>query len=61
MAELAPRVGIWGWKGSTGRGELRSANPGGVQEAVERAIAAVREGARRAEPVHRLDVRRSVR
>jgi hypothetical protein len=38
MAELAPRVGIWAWKGSTGRGELRSANPSRVQDAVAAAI-----------------------
>lgn len=38
MAELAPFVGVWGWKGSTGRGELRSANPSLVQDAVARAI-----------------------
>jgi hypothetical protein len=38
MAELAPRVGIWGWKGSTGRGDLRSANPALVQDAVAAAI-----------------------
>jgi hypothetical protein len=44
MAELAPLVGIWAWKGSTGRGELRSADPGRVQLAVERAIAAVLTG-----------------
>ena len=47
MAGLAPLVGIWGWKGSTGRGELRSANPGRVQQAVERAVAAVRASASR--------------
>lgn len=38
MAELAPFVGVWGWKGSTGRGELRSAQPSLVQEAVASAI-----------------------
>ena len=38
MAALAPLVGVWGWKGSTGRGDLRSANPTLVQEAVAAAI-----------------------
>ena len=42
LAELAPRVGVWAWKGSTGRGELRSERPRLVQEAVARAIARVR-------------------
>jgi hypothetical protein len=41
MATLAPRVGIWGWRGSTGRGELRSDRPLEVQRAVAAAIAAV--------------------
>jgi hypothetical protein len=41
MAALAPYVGIWGWMGSTGRGVLRSANPGLVQEVVAEAIARV--------------------
>jgi hypothetical protein len=44
MAELAPRVGIWGWRGSTGRGELRSDRPLEVQRAVAAAIAAVGAG-----------------
>ena len=39
MARLAPRVGIWAWKGSTGRGVLRSADPAAVQAAVDAAIA----------------------
>jgi hypothetical protein len=38
MASLAPRVGVWAWKGSTGRGDLRSANPELVQAAVADAI-----------------------
>lgn len=38
MAGIATRVGIWGWKGSTGRGELRSADPSLVQASVETAI-----------------------
>jgi hypothetical protein len=38
MAELAPRVGIWAWKGSTGRGSLRCANPELVQASVASAI-----------------------
>ena len=42
MANLAPRVGIWAWKGATGRGELRSERPGHVEKAVQRGIAAVR-------------------
>ena len=41
-ATLAPYVGIWAWKGSTGRGDLRSARPRVVQEQVRRAIAEVR-------------------
>jgi hypothetical protein len=45
MAALAPRVGIWGWRGSTGRGDLRSALPLAVQDAVAAAIAEVRAGA----------------
>jgi hypothetical protein len=44
MAALAPYVGVWGWKGSTGRGELRSARPRVVQEHVRLAIADVRAG-----------------
>ena len=44
MAALAPRVGIWGWKGSTGRGDLRSADPLVVEAAVAAAIADVRGG-----------------
>ena len=47
MAELAPRVGIWAWKGSTGRGVLRSADPGAVQAAVDAAIRTVRRSPRR--------------
>jgi hypothetical protein len=39
MAGLAPMVGVWGWKGSTGRGTLRSANPDLVQGCVAEAIA----------------------
>jgi hypothetical protein len=42
MAELAPLVGVWGWKGSTGRGDLRSANPALVQATVAAAIAEIR-------------------
>jgi len=38
MAALAPRVGVWAWKGATGRGDLRSANPDLVQAAVADAI-----------------------
>jgi hypothetical protein len=44
MAGLAPRVGVWGWKGSTGRGDLRSDDPAAVESAVARAIADVRSG-----------------
>ena len=44
IAALVPRVGVWAWKGSTGRGELRSADPGLVQAEVDRAIAAVAAG-----------------
>lgn len=43
MAQLAAHVGIWGWKGSTGRGELRSARPADVQRAVDGAVARVLE------------------
>lgn len=42
MAALAPRVGVWGWKGSTGRGELRSVDPAAVQAAVNQAMIAAR-------------------
>lgn len=42
MAGLAPRVGIWAWKGSMGRGELRSDRPALVEMSVQRGIAAVR-------------------
>jgi hypothetical protein len=42
MASLSPNVGVWGWKGSTGRGDLRSDRPAAVQEAVAEAIAAYR-------------------
>jgi hypothetical protein len=38
MAALAPHVGVWAWKGSTGRGDIRSANPDLVQAAVAEAI-----------------------
>ncbi len=41
MAGLAPYVGIWAWRGSTGRGDLRSERPLAVQDAVARAIEAV--------------------
>jgi hypothetical protein len=41
MADVAPRVGIWGWKGSTGRGDLRSESPAAVASAVAEAIDAV--------------------
>jgi hypothetical protein len=44
MARLAPRVGVWAWKGSTGRGDLRSAQPAAVEAAVADAIADVRAG-----------------
>ncbi len=43
MATLAPVVGIWGWKGSTGRGELRSARPSDVQDTVNEAVGRVLE------------------
>lgn len=39
MAALAPRVGIWGWRGSTGRGDLRSDRPLEVQRLVAEAVA----------------------
>jgi hypothetical protein len=42
MATLAPMVGIWGWKGSTGRGVLRSDDPDEVQTEVARVVAEVR-------------------
>ena len=41
MATLAPRVGIWGWRGSTGRGDLRSDRPLEVQRAVAEAVSDV--------------------
>ncbi len=41
MAAVAPRVGIWGWRGSTGRGDLRSDRPLEVQRVVGEAIADV--------------------
>jgi hypothetical protein len=44
LAALAPRVGIWAWRGSTGRGVLRSARPAAVEESVRRAIERVRAG-----------------
>jgi hypothetical protein len=43
MAGLAARVGIWGWKGSAGRGDLRSDRPAVVNAAVAAAIAEVHE------------------
>lgn len=42
MAGLAPMVGVWAWKGSTGRGVLRSDDPAAVQAAVAAAIRGVR-------------------
>jgi hypothetical protein len=45
LAGVATRVGVWAWKGATGRGELRSANPALVQESVAAAIRLVREAA----------------
>jgi len=50
MAGLAPRVGIWAFKGATGRGDLRSANPELVEAAVVAAIADVQAG-RAAAPI----------
>ncbi|MFL5778570.1 MAG: hypothetical protein ACJ761_06470 [Chloroflexota bacterium] len=44
MAALATKVGIWGWKGSTGRGELRSGRPARVEQEVQAAMARVRSG-----------------
>lgn len=46
MATLASLVGIWGWKGSTGRGVLRSDDPSAVQEQVARAVAGMRTATR---------------
>jgi hypothetical protein len=46
MATLAPLVVIWGWKGSTGRGVLRSDDPNAVQAQVARAVAEVRAATR---------------
>lgn len=43
MARLAPHVGVWAWRGSTGRGELRSDDPNAVQAEVARAIAEIRQ------------------
>jgi hypothetical protein len=48
LAAVAPRIGVWGWKGSTGRGVLRSARPTAVEDSVRRAIERV--GAGRVEP-----------
>jgi hypothetical protein len=42
MAGLAPRVGVWAWKGSVGRGELRCERPQHVEAAVRSGIAEVR-------------------
>jgi len=42
MAGLAPYVGIWAWKGSTGRGALRCANPELVHATVANAVSARR-------------------
>jgi hypothetical protein len=52
MAQLAPRVGIWGWKGSTGRGRLRSDRPDVVAAAVRDGIAVA--SSRRATTTRRL-------
>lgn len=41
MAAIAPLVGIWGWKGSSGRGDLRSDDPSAVQRAVSEAVSEV--------------------
>lgn len=46
MATLSPLVGIWGWKGSTGRGVLRSDDPNAVQAQVARAVREVRAATR---------------
>jgi hypothetical protein len=51
MAGLAPRVGVWAWKGSVGRGELRCERPQHVEAAVRSGIADVRaSGSRRPLP-----------
>jgi hypothetical protein len=47
MAGLAPRVGVWAWKGSVGRGELRCERPQHVEAAVRAGMAEVRGSARR--------------
>jgi hypothetical protein len=55
MAGLAPRVGVWAWKGSVGRGELRCERPEHVEAAVRSGIAAVRASASR-RPQHRDEI-----
>ena len=56
MAALAPRVGVWAWKGSTGRGDLRSDRPEAVGAAVAAAIARVRAGGPEALPDRGADI-----
>jgi hypothetical protein len=42
LADEAPIIGVWGWRGSTGRGTLRSDDPMRVQSEVSAAIRRVR-------------------
>jgi hypothetical protein len=44
MAGRAPRIGVWAWKGSVGRGEIGSDRPRHVEAAVRAGMAAVRSG-----------------
>lgn len=42
LSDVAPIIGVWGWRGSTGRGTLRSEDPMRVQSEVSAAIRRVR-------------------
>ncbi|MFL5641804.1 MAG: hypothetical protein ACJ771_05620 [Chloroflexota bacterium] len=42
LSAMAPIIGVWGWRGSTGRGTLRSDDPMRVQSEVSAAIRRVR-------------------
>jgi hypothetical protein len=42
LSDVAPIIGVWGWRGSTGRGTLRSDDPMRVQREVSAAIRLVR-------------------
>ncbi|MFL5709157.1 MAG: hypothetical protein ACJ77Y_09265, partial [Chloroflexota bacterium] len=42
LSAVAPIIGVWAWRGSTGRGTLRSDDPMRVQREVSAAIRRVR-------------------